>query len=302
MKNWNNNLINGIQNLRLIECCICCDYLTDVRETPCCHYLFCHSCIRSWLQTSTKTCPRCRSTTLTEQTLTKNYVIERFVDNLEFDCPHNLQGCPAKVPRCDLTKHKRLCQYSPEKLDYKNRQRLEELQTLLIKYKTEKRKVTDHELYDLAQSFYTEHQYQSARECLQLIKNKENLPEMIILQAKIEQDDSHFDQALEFYTQADSRISSDSKRSALFLSQGHIYIKIARYGQAKDVLKQALMNYDGTLIVVSHDRDFLEGLTSVTYEFANKGIKEHLGDISEFLEIITNTQIKLNNIQRYHNW
>lgn len=52
---------------------------------------------------------------------------------------------------------------------------------------------------------------------------------------------------------------------------------------AKDVLKQALMDFDGTLIVVSHDREFLEGLTNKTYEFANQGIKEHLGEISEFL-------------------
>lgn len=53
---------------------------------------------------------------------------------------------------------------------------------------------------------------------------------------------------------------------------------------AKDVLKQALLNYDGTLIVVSHDRDFLEDLTDKTYEFTNRNIKEHLGGISEFLE------------------
>ena len=95
---------NDIQ--RLIECCICCDYLTDVRETPCCHQLFCHSCIQSWLQTSTHNCPRCRSTALTEQTLTRNIVIQRFVDNLQFDCPHQLQGCPAKIPRSDLEEHK----------------------------------------------------------------------------------------------------------------------------------------------------------------------------------------------------
>ncbi|MGB0404118.1 MAG: ABC-F family ATP-binding cassette domain-containing protein [Salibacteraceae bacterium] len=53
---------------------------------------------------------------------------------------------------------------------------------------------------------------------------------------------------------------------------------------AKEVLKQALMDFDGTLIVVSHDRDFLEGLTNITYEFADKNIKEHLGGITEFLE------------------
>lgn len=52
---------------------------------------------------------------------------------------------------------------------------------------------------------------------------------------------------------------------------------------AKNVLKQALLDYTGTLIVVSHDRDFLEGLTNRTFEFRNKGVREHLGEISEFL-------------------
>ncbi|MBT3302117.1 MAG: ABC-F family ATP-binding cassette domain-containing protein [Bacteroidetes bacterium] len=53
--------------------------------------------------------------------------------------------------------------------------------------------------------------------------------------------------------------------------------------QAKEVLKQALLQYDGTLILVSHDRDFLQGLTTRTFEFKNKKIKEHLGNVSEFL-------------------
>ncbi|MCB0481696.1 MAG: ABC-F family ATP-binding cassette domain-containing protein [Flavobacteriales bacterium] len=52
---------------------------------------------------------------------------------------------------------------------------------------------------------------------------------------------------------------------------------------AKEVLKNALIQYDGTLIVVSHDRDFLTGLTSKTLEFTADGLKEHLGDIDEFL-------------------
>jgi len=52
---------------------------------------------------------------------------------------------------------------------------------------------------------------------------------------------------------------------------------------AKEVLKDALKAFDGTLLVVSHDRDFLDGLTDVTYEFKNQEIKEHLGGIGEFL-------------------
>ncbi len=54
--------------------------------------------------------------------------------------------------------------------------------------------------------------------------------------------------------------------------------------RTKDILKQALMNYDGTLILVSHDRDFLDGMVSKIYEFGNKQVKEHLEGITEFLE------------------
>jgi ATP-binding cassette, subfamily F, member 3 len=54
--------------------------------------------------------------------------------------------------------------------------------------------------------------------------------------------------------------------------------------RSKDVLKQALLAYDGTLIVVSHDRDFLGGLTDTTIEFDNKKLKTYLGDINYFLD------------------
>ena len=53
---------------------------------------------------------------------------------------------------------------------------------------------------------------------------------------------------------------------------------------SKDVLKHALMKYDGTLIVVSHDREFLDGLTNRTIEFKDGHLHEHLGDLSVFLE------------------
>jgi len=53
--------------------------------------------------------------------------------------------------------------------------------------------------------------------------------------------------------------------------------------RSKDVLKQALINYDGTLILVSHDRDFLDGLVNKIYEFKDGRVKEHLGSVTEFL-------------------
>jgi ATP-binding cassette subfamily F protein 3 len=52
---------------------------------------------------------------------------------------------------------------------------------------------------------------------------------------------------------------------------------------SKELLKKALNNYDGSLIVVSHDREFLQGLTQKVYEFKNQNIKEYVGDIDTFL-------------------
>ena len=53
---------------------------------------------------------------------------------------------------------------------------------------------------------------------------------------------------------------------------------------SKDILKQALKAYDGTLVVVSHDRDFLDGLVDKVYEFRDGQVKEFLGGVSDFLE------------------
>lgn len=54
--------------------------------------------------------------------------------------------------------------------------------------------------------------------------------------------------------------------------------------KTKDILKQALRDYDGTLILVSHDRDFLDGLATKVYEFGNGRVREHLCGVNEFLE------------------
>ena len=54
--------------------------------------------------------------------------------------------------------------------------------------------------------------------------------------------------------------------------------------RSKDILKQALKAYDGTIIIVSHDRDFLDGLVDKLYEFRDGHVKEHLGGVQDFLE------------------
>ena len=54
--------------------------------------------------------------------------------------------------------------------------------------------------------------------------------------------------------------------------------------RSKDVLKEAIKAFDGTVIVVSHDREFLDGLVTKVYEFGNKKVREHLGGIYDFLQ------------------
>lgn len=54
--------------------------------------------------------------------------------------------------------------------------------------------------------------------------------------------------------------------------------------KSKEILKQALVDYDGTVIVVSHDREFLDGLVNCVYEFKDKKVKQHLGGIYDFLQ------------------
>ena len=61
---------------------------------------------------------------------------------------------------------------------------------------------------------------------------------------------------------------------------------------SKDRLKQALLSFDGTLIAVSHDRDFLDGLADKIYEFRDGHVREHLGGVSDFLE-----RLKLESLQ-----
>jgi ATP-binding cassette subfamily F protein 3 len=54
--------------------------------------------------------------------------------------------------------------------------------------------------------------------------------------------------------------------------------------RSKEILKQALNDFTGTLLLVSHDRDFLNGLVTSVYEFGNKKVKQHLGGIYDFIE------------------
>jgi ATP-binding cassette subfamily F protein 3 len=71
--------------------------------------------------------------------------------------------------------------------------------------------------------------------------------------------------------------------------------------KSKNVLKNALNNFEGTLIIVSHDRDFLDGLVDVVYEFQNKNIKEYLGGINFFLESKTANNMREFELKKNNN-
>ena len=73
-------------------------------------------------------------------------------------------------------------------------------------------------------------------------------------------------------------VSHDSRLLILDEPTNHLDMK------TKDILKQAIKDFNGTVIVVSHDREFLDGLVDKVYEFGNKRIKEHLGGIYDFLQ------------------
>ena len=226
----------------LIECCICCDYLTDVRETPCCHKLFCLTCIQSWLRQSVQGCPRCHSTALTEQALTPNIVIQNFIDNVQFNCPNKLQGCPAKLSRHDLTQHQQSCSYATEKLTTQREQKLSELRLKLqqcINAKTRTRD-KDNAFYALAKAFHEEHGYDEARQCLKMIRGMQNVFDVMTLSAQIERDDGQYDKALKIYTDIYLKAKSNPQRIELLLASGHIYLKQANYTEAQDTFIRAL--------------------------------------------------------------
>ena len=224
---------------RLIECCICCDYLSDVRETPCCHQLFCQICIRSWLENSNTTCPRCRASNLTVANLLQNIVIQRFVDDLLFDCPFKIEGCPAQVPRVDLEVHKQICSYSSERVKQERQRKLTDLKSKLIAYRTSKTRVDDRTFFELAKSFHAAHQYDSARDCITSIKKPNLIPELVLLQAQIENDDNNYGGALTFYDRALAATVTNSSRIPILLAKGQIHLKSAQYTQAKENFHRA---------------------------------------------------------------
>ncbi|CAF4282699.1 unnamed protein product, partial [Rotaria sordida] len=184
--------------------------------------------------------PQCKSTSLTENILLKNVVLQRIVDNIELDCPYVLAGCSAKVPRCDLENHKQLCPYSTAKLADKQQQKLQKSIALLTQYTETAIPVSDSDLYDLTKALHEQFAYAKARKCFGKMKTKNSSLEIVILQGHIERDDGKYTDALRLYDQAYDMTTSPSQRIELLLAKGRMFIKIAKYIEAKDAFNHAL--------------------------------------------------------------
>lgn len=224
---------------RLVECCICCDYLTDVRETPCCHQLFCLNCIDFWLKTSSKTCPRCRANDLTKEKLLNNIVVQRFVDDLLFDCPFKTEGCPAQVPRVDLEIHKNSCSFAPDRLAAKRRENFNKLSARLTEFRRSKKTIDDQRLYELAELFYLDKYFDSARETIRLMKKNDSQIKFIVLQAKIESEDGKFQRAEELFRSALSKVRQHDENIEIRNLYGKLLFQLARFPEAKQKFQEA---------------------------------------------------------------
>ena len=80
-------------------------------------------------------------------------------------------------------------------------------------------------------------------------------------------------------------LASKSKVRKDILDNYKILNEVKPSNVDEDIIKDALRDFDGTLILVSHDRDFLDGLAEKVFEFGNKRVKEHFEDLKGFLEI-----------------
>lgn len=93
--------------------------------------------------------------------------------------------------------------------------------------------------YHLARAFHAEHELSHARECLQLIKDKAQTPQMVLLEAEIERDEKNYARSLELYTEALALANTDSQRIEVLLGKGHLCLKKAQYAEAKSIFQQA---------------------------------------------------------------
>ncbi|CAF0744449.1 unnamed protein product [Didymodactylos carnosus] len=253
---------------KLLECSICCDYLQEVRETPCCHILLCHSCLTSWCKSSgsNASCPGCRTILSTNQ-CKENIPIQRFVDSMPFDCPYKIDGCSARIPRSELEKHKKLCEHHPTNLKNAQKTKLTKLnqtRDMLAKrydeYKSMKqqkqkqtvRKPLATELYDLAKKFRIECEYKlaqkSIQECLDVMGNDKELEELNmnakIEAATIEKFLGQYDKSLQLYADAlmlaKTKVELKQTVVELQMEQGHIYVKMGKYNAANQAYENAL--------------------------------------------------------------
>mmetsp|Transcript_25841 Transcript_25841/g.36340 ORF Transcript_25841/g.36340 Transcript_25841/m.36340 type:complete len:698 (-) Transcript_25841:158-2251(-) len=252
----------------LVECPICCDYLHGVHETPCCHTLFCESCIKSW-RSGRSTCPKCRSPFEISQ-CTKNIPIQRLVDSIPVECPFKLNGCTARPPRSELEKHKQLCSFTNEKIEQVKQKRVQELNekmnALRMKVaeydaqqaklnagqRLEAQKKLCGDLFNLAQALYGVAQFKEALSLLEkaekfyeLTKTRESLEyaECLSLEALTNKELANYDNAFKLFEaglKIASKLNNKPKEAEFLVHIGNLYVKLAKFAEATEKFNAAL--------------------------------------------------------------
>lgn len=257
-----------VQIQGLIECPICCDYLKDVLESQCCHTLYCKQCLTNW-RNANSTCPGCRSK-IDVSKCTQNIPIQRFVDSIPFACPFKLNGCPAKVPRSELEKHKLLCLFRPEKLAELKKQKTEELNRMKLKLEAREKELQSKvarikkeekikalkELYkdliELSRSLMDVGEYTEAlkiveraqKYCVEVHGTQSvELAECNNLMALILSGDAKYEKALsilEGCVKIAVVIKMAEKQTEFLINQGNTLMKLAKYNEAAEKFNEAL--------------------------------------------------------------
>jgi len=253
---------------KILECPICCDILQSVRETLCCHYLFCEECLLSWSD-SNSTCPGCR-TYLDLSLVKQNIPIQRFIDALPVDCPYRLNGCKEAPVRAALEEHKHICPFRPECIEAEKAKRLEELnnrrQNILMMEDNLKVDMTRlfgddkmnrflevaNEMCNLAMDLFASSNYEEATVLATKAMNYKKeifgneateIVDVLILLGKILFKSAKYDDALSFLEVGKNITLSSNNFKLLFdisLLIGDIYIKLAKYNEARNPYNDAL--------------------------------------------------------------
>eukprot|EP01113_Clastostelium_recurvatum_P032291 TRINITY_DN4129_c0_g1_i1.p1 TRINITY_DN4129_c0_g1~~TRINITY_DN4129_c0_g1_i1.p1 ORF type:complete len:658 (-),score=71.51 TRINITY_DN4129_c0_g1_i1:133-2106(-) len=242
----------------LIECAICCDFLEEPAEAPCCHNLFCHECLVAWNRSSRGACPSCRKP-LNLDALLKNIPIQRFVEGMPVDCPHKLQGCDARPTRSDLAKHRELCSFSKAAMETLRSQKSKDLREKLQKMLRDRPSDLlsyGMDLVELARELFEVGDYKSVEEIAQRlsqiaisIKEPQFEISSSYLLASVNKAEARYDAALELFQRTkraameagDTNEANNRKNvQDCLIHIGEVYLKQGKFLEAEQQYQEAL--------------------------------------------------------------